>query len=353
MQQNRTLIDSFGRKIDYLRISLTQNCNFRCLYCMPNAPESFSERVIPLPQMLEFLKIAMDFGVQKIRITGGEPLLRKDLSEFIAGIYAYKDGVEVALTTNAYFLAQNATRLKEAGLKRINISLDSLKAERIAKISKKDALDRIMDGIFVAKDAGLKIKLNMVPLRGVNDDEIAEMLLFARENGFLLRYIEYMSNSYASGAIRGLRSDEILAILRERFAVSMIKKDNFGPAKLYEFSEIGGESSLRESASADSWQSTNAKNSADSTDSKHSVFGIIAPHSDDFCASCNRIRLTSEGIICPCLYFEDAIDASSAIKSGDKEAMTKALLKAIENKPEKNKWGENENSTRAFYQTGG
>lgn len=329
----KALIDGFGRKIDYLRISLTQNCNFRCLYCMPNAPKSFNERVIPLPKMLEFLKIAMDFGVQKIRITGGEPLLRKDLSDFIAGIYAYKDGVEVALTTNAYFLAQNATRLKEAGLKRINISLDSLKAERIALISKKDAFDRIMEGIFAAKNAGLKIKLNMVALRGVNDDEIAEMLLFAQKNGFLLRYIEYMSNTYANGAIRGLRSDEILAILRERFDITMLKKDNFGPAKLYEFAPRNDE-----------------KNHADSN---HSVFGIIAPHSDDFCASCNRIRLTSDGIICPCLYFEDAIDASKAIKSGDKEAMTRALLQSIENKPEKNKWGENENSTRAFYQTGG
>ena len=124
----------------------------------------------------------------------------------------------------------------------------------------------------------------------------------------------------------------------------MLKKDNFGPAKLYEFSEIGGESAqISRESSGDSHESS----------PKHSVFGIIAPHSDDFCASCNRIRLTSEGIICPCLYFEDAIDASSAIKNGDKEAMTKALLKAIENKPEKNKWGENENSTRAFYQTGG
>ena len=344
----KALIDSFGRRIDYLRISLTQNCNFRCLYCMPNAPESFNERTIPLPQMLEFLKIAMDFGVEKIRITGGEPLLRKDLSEFIAGIYAYKDGVEVALTTNAYFLAREAVKLKNAGLKRINISLDSLKAERIAKISKKDALDRIMDGIFAAKDAGLKIKLNMVALRGVNDDEIAEMLLFAQKNGFLLRYIEYMSNSYASGAIRGLRSDEILAILRERFAVSMLKKDNFGPAKLYEFAEIGGEK-VRESV----LDSRESNGDSHESNPKHSVFGIIAPHSDDFCASCNRIRLTSEGIICPCLYFEDAIDASSAIKNGDKEAMTRALLKAIENKPEKNRWGENENSNRAFYQTGG
>ena len=337
------LIDSFGRTIDYLRISVTKNCNFRCLYCMPHAPEIIDERVIPLPKMLEFLKIAMDFGVRKIRITGGEPLLRKDLSAFIAGIYEYKSGVEVALTTNAYFLAREAVNLKNAGLKRINISLDSLKSEKIARISQKDALSKIMQGIFTAKDAGLKIKLNMVALRGVNDDEIIDMLCFARDNGFLLRYIEYMSNSFASGAIGGMRSDEILAILRERFALQMLKKEHFGPAKLYEFTELPN-SSLHESQ-GDSKPSDSA--------TKSSVFGIIAPHSDDFCASCNRIRLTAEGVICPCLYFEDAVDISEAIMNGDKEAMTRGLLQSIHNKPEKNKWSENESSNRAFYHTGG
>lgn len=327
------LIDSFERTIDYLRISVTKNCNFRCLYCMPDTPKIINEKLIPLPKMLEFLKIAMDFGVKKIRITGGEPLLRKDLSTFIAGIYAYKSDVEVALTTNAYFLVREATALKRAGLKRINISLDSLKAEKIARISKKDALKRIMDGIFAAKDTGLKIKLNMVPLKGINDDEIIDMLCFATDNDFLLRYIEYMSNSFASGTIHGMKSDEILSILRERFVTQIIKKENFGPAKLYEFTE------------------KNVKSPTNS--SKSSVFGIIAPHSDDFCLSCNRIRLTADGIICPCLYFEDAVDISEAIQNGDKEAMIQGLLQSIHNKPEKNKWAENEQSNRAFYHTGG
>lgn len=330
-----TLIDSFGRTIDYVRISVTKNCNFRCLYCMPDTPEIIDESLIPLPQMLEFLKIAMDFGVKKIRITGGEPLLRKDLSDFIAGIYAYKDGMEVALTTNAYYLAQNATRLKEAGLRRINISLDSLDSTKIARIAQRDALQKIMDGIFAAKDAGLKIKLNMVPLRGINDNEIPNMLIFAQENGFLLRYIEYMSNAFASGAIRGMRSDEILAVLREQFNIKMLQKENFGPAKLYEFTQKSADNKDR--AISDS----------------NNVFGIIAPHSDDFCLSCNRIRLTAEGVICPCLYFEDAVDVSEAIKNGDKEAMKAGLLESIRNKPEKNKWQDNEKSSRAFYHTGG
>lgn len=330
------LIDGFGRTIDYLRISVTKNCNFRCLYCMPNTPEIIDEGAISLPKMLEFLKIAMDFGVRKIRITGGEPLIRKDLSAFVAGIYAYKSGVEVALTTNAYFLAREATNLKNAGLKRINISLDSLNADKIARISQKDAFSKIMEGIFAAKDAGLKIKLNMVPLKGVNSDEIADMLCFAQENGFLLRYIEYMSNSFASDAICGMRSDEILAILKERFAIKIIKKDNFGPAKLYEFAPQNGESATLHKG-----------------DFKSGVFGIIAPHNDDFCTSCNRIRITNDGIICPCLYFEDAVDISKAIIDGDKEAMIRGLLRSIHNKPEKNKWSDNESSKRAFYHTGG
>lgn len=351
------LIDSFGRTIDYIRISVTKNCNFRCLYCMPNTPEIIDERVIPLPKMLEFLKIAMDFGVKKIRITGGEPLLRKDLSTFIARIYAYKSDVEVALTTNAYFLVREAVNLKNAGLKRINISLDSLKAEKIAQISQKDALSKIMDGIFTAKDAGLKIKLNMVALRGVNDDEIIDMLCFAAKNDFLLRYIEYMSNSFASGTIRGMRSDEILAILKERFVLQIIKKENFGPAKLYEFSEKSGESFQSNGKSAESTANSpllrESQSDSKQSTTKSGVFGIIAPHSDDFCASCNRIRLTAEGIICPCLYFADAVDISDAIQNGDKDAMIKGLLQSIQNKPEKNKWSENEISTRAFYHTGG
>lgn len=321
------LIDSFGRKIDYLRISVTKNCNFRCRYCMPNTPEIIDEHLIPLPKMLEFIKVAMDYGVKKVRITGGEPLLRKDLSEFIRSIYEYKDDVEVALTTNAYYLSSFAKSLKEAGLKRINVSLDSLDSNKIKLISKKDALGQILKGIDEAKIAGLKIKLNMVPLKGINDDEIISMLEFANKNGFLLRYIEYMDNAFAKEGTKGLNGDEILSIIKEKYNITMLPKEHFGPAKLYEAKT----------------KSNNAK----------FVFGVIMPHSDDFCNSCNRIRLTSDGVLCPCLYFEDAIDVRAAIESGDRVAMNKALLVSIKNKPEKNKWQENLQSTRAFYHTGG
>lgn len=317
------LIDGFGRKIDYIRISVTKNCNFRCQYCMPNAPDKIDEILIPLPKMLEFLKIAMDLGVRKVRITGGEPLLRNDLSNFINGIYNYKEDIEVALTTNGFLLEKYAKSLKDSGLKRINISLDSIKEDKIAKISQRNALPNILRGIECAKEVGLKVKLNMVPLKNINDDEIVPMLEFANKNGFLLRFIEYMENEFANSQIKGLKANEILREITKVYKVKELKKEIFGPAKLYEIED------------------------------SNNVFGIIAPHNDSFCTSCNRIRLTSDGIICPCLYFEDMINAREAILSGDKEAMKKALLESIFNKPEKNLWQEMEISKRAFYHTGG
>lgn len=414
--QEKLLIDPFFRRIDYLRVSLTKNCNFRCRYCMPNTPDEIKENLIPLPQLLEFLKIAMDYGVKKIRLTGGEPLLREGLCDFIAGIYEHKNNVEVALTTNGFLLQKLAKPLKAAGLKRINVSLDSLRPEKIIKISQRDALEAILAGLEAAKAAGLAVKLNMVPLKGLNDDEIIALLDFANKNGYLLRYIEFMENAFAAG-VRGLKSAEILEKIHEKYRTKILAKENFGPAKLYEimgaaegaegnfgesrvesrgkfwaesgesFGETSGESLANlanpseKSRPAASESSPNlainspaanespknlahqtaaaAKNDAKTPDNapktpqKPAAFGIIAPHSDDFCLSCNRIRLSAEGVIYPCLYFEDAVDASAAIRSGDRAAMESALLKSVQNKPEKNKWSAEETSRRAFYHTGG
>lgn len=290
---------------------------------MPDTPDHIKENLIPLDKMLEFLKIAMDFGIKKIRVTGGEPLLRNDLSNFISGIYNYKDNMEVALTTNGYLLKPYARELKNAGLKRINISLDSLKKETILKISKKDALNSILSGIEEAKKYGFKIKINMVPLKNINDNEILDMQDFAVANDYTLRYIEFMENQFANDNLIGYRSNEILNVISKKYEFQEVQDSNFGPAKNYKLINNGA------------------------------IFGIIAPHSDSFCNSCNRIRLTSDGIIYPCLYFEDAVNAREAIESNDKEAMKEALLNAIHNKPEKNRWQENIKSSRAFYHTGG
>ncbi|GAA6889602.1 GTP 3',8-cyclase MoaA [Helicobacter pylori] len=222
------LVDSFNRVIDYIRVSVTKQCNFSCQYCMPTTPLNFfdDEELLPLDNVLEFLKIAIDEGVKKIRITGG--------------------GV---------------------ALSRVNVSLDSLKSDRVLKISQKDALKNTLEGIEESLKVGLKLKLNTVVVKSVNDDEILE--LYTLENGY--------------------------------------------------------------------------------------QFGIIAPHSDDFCQSCNRIRLASDGKICPCLYYQDAIDAKEAIVNKDTKNIKRLLKQSVINKPEKNMWNDknSETPTRAFYYTGG
>ena len=332
------LIDSFHRKIDYMRVSVTKQCNFRCQYCMPDTPEDFiDESALPLPKMFEFIKIAIDNGIKKIRITGGEPLLRADLSAFIAQIYKYAPHIELTLTSNAFLLEKYAKDLRDAGLSRINISLDSLQNERIKLISKRDALPQILRGIHKAAALGLGIKLNMVPLQGINDDEIIDMLEFAATYGFGIRFIEFMENIHAKNGLKGLKKTEILSIINAKYPTQEERKECFGPAKLYSIIHADF--------------STNTSTQAPFS------FGIISPHEDDFCASCNRIRLTSDGVICPCLYYQESVNLKDAIMQNDKENMQKLLELSVHNKPEKNQWEQEmtqkNHSTRAFYYTGG
>ncbi|GAA7025249.1 hypothetical protein AOH443_07260 [Helicobacter pylori] len=174
------LVDSFNRVIDYIRVSVTKQCNFRCRYCMPTTPLNFfdNEELLPLDNVLEFLKIAIDEGVKKIRITGGEPLLRKGLDEFIAKLHDYNKEVALVLSTNGFLLKKMAKDLKNAGLSRVNVSLDSLK--RVLKISQKDALKNMLEGIEESLKVGLKLKLNTIVIKSVNDDEILELLEYAK-----------------------------------------------------------------------------------------------------------------------------------------------------------------------------
>ena len=212
------LIDKFARKIDYLRISVTQRCNFRCRYCMPNTPFDWvpKENILSFEEMFLFVKVAIDRGVKKIRITGGEPLVRKDLDKFIKMISDYAPNIDLALTTNGYFLKNYARALKDAGLKRINMSLDSLRPERAKFIAQRGVLYNVLEGLDAALDAGLKVKLNTVALKGLNEGELVYLLEFAREKGCEIRFIEFMENTHASN-LSGLKSNEILEILRRKF----------------------------------------------------------------------------------------------------------------------------------------
>ncbi|HFN7076397.1 TPA: GTP 3',8-cyclase MoaA [Campylobacter coli] len=319
------LIDQFGRKINYLRISVTQRCNFRCLYCMPKIPFNHQpkENLLSFEELFLFVKVAIDEGIEKIRITGGEPLLRKDLSVFIKMINDYKKDLDLAITTNGFLLKDFAKDLKDAGLKRLNISLDTLESKKAKILAQKDVLDSVLAGIDEALSVGLKVKLNTVVLKGLNDDELIPLLEFAKSKNIQIRFIEFMENIHAYGKLQGLKRDEIIQILSQKYQVKLIKKAEKAPVSIY---------------SANGYE-----------------FGIIDPHSHEFCDSCNRIRLSAEGLLIPCLYFDEALSIKEAVRKGDINAAANILQEVLRNKPEKNRWSvvDNETSSRAFYQTGG
>ncbi|WP_457564158.1 GTP 3',8-cyclase MoaA [Caminibacter sp.] len=317
------LIDSYNRTIDYIRVSVTSRCNFRCLYCMPNTPFEWEpkENILSYEEMFEFLRLAIDEGVKKIRITGGEPLLRKDLDKFIKMLNDYKPSLDLALTTNGYYLKEYAKKLKDAGLKRVNISLDSLKPEVAAKIAQKDVLGKVIEGIEEALRVGLKVKLNTVVMRGINENEILDLLDYAKHRSVTIRFIEFMENERAYPGIKRVGADEILEKIASKYSFTELPKDN---------------SASRYFKMNDGY-----------------IFGVIEPHSDDFCKSCNRIRLTAEGYLIPCLFFNESYNIKEAIRKKDIKKAAEILRDVVKNKPEKNDWREDEVSERAFWETGG
>lgn len=321
------LIDSYGRRINYLRISLTQRCNFRCLYCMPKVPFNWvpKENLLSYEELFLFAKLCMDKGVDKIRLTGGEPLVRADLDKFIKMLIDYKSDLDLALTTNGFLLKEQAAKLKAAGLVRINVSLDTLVPQRAKLISQKDILKEVLEGIEEALKVGLKVKINCVPLKGINEDELIDLIMFCKEKNIQIRFIEFMENEHAYGQLCGLREAEILDKIKQRFIINALEKEPNSPASLYKIDELDY------------------------------VFGVINPHKHDFCDSCNRLRLSAEGFLIPCLYFDEAMSIKKALRNKDINKALEILNTVLENKPEKNKWSEEDNksSARSFSQTGG
>jgi len=297
---------------------------------MPEKPFSWvpKENLLSFEELFIFIKVAIDEGVNKIRITGGEPLLREDLDVFIKMIHDYKPDIDLALTTNAYLLPKVAQRLKDAGLKRLNISLDSLKPDIAQKIAQKDVLPQVLKGIEKALEVGLGVKINMVPLKGINDGEILEMIAYCRERNIKIRFIEYMENRHAVESLKGMHGREILAKVKEGHTIRTLGREGASPSFNYLLDE--------------SYE-----------------FGLIDPHKHDFCESCNRIRLTAEGMLIPCLYFDEALSIAKAVKAGDIEGASQVLGSVLRDKPKENRWMDDsvdsrqEISERAFYETGG
>lgn len=304
-----SFVDRFGRKHDYLRISVTDRCNLRCVYCMPPEGVEFMphNELLTYEGIEKVVKVAAKQGVRKLRITGGEPLVRKDLHVLI-GMLSQIEGIEdIALTTNAIFLAQQAEALKKAGLTRVNISLDSLRPDRFKEITRGGQLSRVLDGIDAAFRVGFSpIKINTVLMRGFNDDEIGDFLRMTIDQPVQVRFIEYMPIGHADDDWKnGYMS---LSTVREK-AVEL-------GFELEESEAVFG------NGPSENFRIKGAKGS----------IGFIHPISDHFCSSCNRLRLTSDGNIKPCLYWEDELNVKPYLD--DEEELTNLLFRALEIKPE-------------------
>lgn len=299
--------DKLNRPLRDLRISVIDRCNFRCQYCMPADIFGPDFAFLPKEQLLTFeemerlAKIFVSLGVEKIRITGGEPLLRQDLPELIKKL-ANIDGLkDIGLTTNAIYLPKYAKALKEAGLKRVNISLDSLNDELFGKINGRNVgVGPVLKGIQAAKEAGLGIKINMVVKKGLNDHEIVPMAQYCKDNGLHLRYIEFMD----VGSSNGWKMDdvvtkkEIFAILSNHFELESVYPDYFGEvAKRYRY------------------KGTNVE------------VGFITSVSEAFCSSCTRARLSADGKIFTCLFNGNGHDIKDFIRKGaNDEAITERII---------------------------
>ncbi|MFS0727270.1 GTP 3',8-cyclase MoaA [Paenibacillus sp. 1P07SE] len=303
------LIDRFGRVHNYLRISVTDRCNLRCLYCMPEEGVAFadSSTLLTYDQIVEVVEAGSKLGITRLRITGGEALVRPGLADLIGRLSAIPGIEDIALTTNGLLLAPHAEALKTAGLTRVNISLDTLEPSRFRMIARRGELAKVMQGIEAAAAAGFTpIKLNCVLLRGINEDEIAAFLRLAFEQPLHVRFIEYMPIGHADENWKKhylplSRVQEIAAeqgyVVEPGEAVS-----GNGPSENWKL--LGGAGS----------------------------FGLIHPISDQFCSQCNRLRLTADGFIKPCLYWMDELDVRPAL--GDRTRMLELYSRAMDLKPE-------------------
>ncbi len=309
------LTDRFQRNIEYLRLSVTDRCDLRCAYCMPEDFKGYEEpdNWLNFDEIERLIAAFARLGVKRLRLTGGEPLLRRNLPE-LAGRLSALPGIEdLSLSTNATQLAKYATILKQNGVSRINASLDSLRRERIEQITGRDCLDQIMAGLMAGKAAGFEpIKINMVALQGINDDEIDDMVAFCIEQGFILRFIESMPMGSTGQDAQFLDLQPVRQRLQERFGLVEGVLPGGGPARYLK-----------------------------SRDGKFSI-GFITPISQHFCETCNRVRLGVDGTLYTCLAQEENFPFRPLLRGGaSDEEIEQGIRTAIGLKPEKHEFREN------------
>jgi GTP 3',8-cyclase len=298
------LVDSFGRVHRDLRISITDRCNFRCQYCMPSEGMVFQPRheLLTFEEIERLVRIAVDrFGVNSVRITGGEPTVRAHLPVLINRLSAL--GVDLAMTTNGATLGLLAADLAAAGLRRVNISLDSLRRDRFATITGRDGLAQVIAGVDAAVDAGMQpVKINMVVMRGVNDDEVVDMATFGREHGVVIRYIEFMPLDAQGDWERAdvVAAADIVAAVNEVYPLVEVPRTTAAPAQRWDFAD------------------------------GHGCIGVIPTVTQSFCSTCDRVRLTADGQFRTCLFAHDDHDLRSLVRNGaDDDAVAGVMAAAV------------------------
>ena len=286
------LRDIYNRPLKDLRISVTDRCNFRCTYCMPFDDYEWADKkeILTFEEIARLANLFVQLGVDKIRITGGEPLLRRDLEKLISKLSSLSGLKDLCLTTNGSLLAEKVYALQFAGLKRVNVSLDTLNPEKFARIRRRGDLAKVLEGLFAAKRCGLHpIKINAVIERGVNDDDILDLVEFSRKNGFAVRFIEYMdvgnSNNWTSEKL--VSKKEILETIDARYPLREVGRDKgSAPSVDYQFIDGGGD------------------------------LGVIASVTEPFCSSCSRARLTADGKLVTCLFSATGHDLKALLRNG-------------------------------------
>jgi cyclic pyranopterin phosphate synthase len=303
-------VDRYARTIDYLRISVTDRCNLRCRYCMPEegVPSVPHDSIMRYEEIVLLVRAAASIGFTRVRLTGGEPLVRKGLTGLIESLRAVEGIADLSLTTNGVLLAEAAHELREAGIDRVNVSLDTLRRDRFAEITRRDLFDQVTAGIDKALEVGMDpVKINVVVIRGVNDDEILDFALLTRDRPLSVRFIEFMPVAAENGwePARVVPTAEVLSLIRNRYTIREV---------------------------------TDRRGSGPSTDISIDGFvgtiGFISPVSRHFCDRCNRLRVTSDGRIRGCLFSDDELYILPALRKGAPLAEIADLLKsAVAQKP--------------------
>ncbi len=323
------LTDKFGRTIEYLRLSVTDRCDLRCNYCMPEGFKDFEvpEDWLSFDEIERVIRVFGELGTRRIRITGGEPLVRKNLAELATRLAALPGIEDLSLSSNATRLQKQAAPLKQAGISRINISLDTLRADRFKEITG-GKIDKVLKGLMAAKEAGFQpVKINMVVMRGVNDDEVEDMVQFCIEHDFTLRFIETMpmGDTGRNASLQYIPLNEIHDRLAKKYTLIKTKMNGGGPAR---YVRIEG-TELR--------------------------IGFITPMSQHFCDTCNRVRLSVDGTLYPCLGQEASYPLRELLRAGiTDEELKQHIQKAIDLKPEKHEFNNKpEKLVRFMSMTGG